>query len=254
MSIKMLEEAQKIWDKIKMEGIVENLNFEIELQRKLLSFFHVGPYYYYIFDVMNGRFKYISPQMKEVLGYSPEEMTLEYFFSRIHPEDQPVLLNYEKEIVHFFQKLPADKITKYKFSYDYRIQNSENNYVRLLQQVITIQFDNPKKVLLTLGVHTDISHIKKDNTTSLSFIGLEGEPSYIDVDITEVYKAQKSLLTQREKEVVYLLINGDQTATIAQKLFISTHTVNSHRKNILRKTDSKSTTELATKVIKEGLL
>ncbi|MCF6128649.1 LuxR C-terminal-related transcriptional regulator [Flavobacterium sp. AS60] len=254
MPLQMMEEAQKIWDNIKMEGSVESLNFEIELQRKLLNFFHVGNYYYYIFDVMNGCFKYISPQMKEVLGYCSEDMTIEYFFSRIHPDDQPILLNYEKEVVDFFQKLTADKITKYKFSYDYRIQNSENKYVRLLQQVITIQFDNPKKILLTLGVHTDISHIKKDNTTSLSFIGLDGEPSFIDVDVAKIYKGQKSLLTSREKEIINMLIKGDQTIDIAQKLFISPHTVNTHRKNILRKTEAKSTTELAAIVIQKGLL
>ncbi len=61
MPLQMIDEAHKIWDKIRLEGSVENLNYEIELQKKLLSFFHVGNFYYYIFDLANGSFKFISP-------------------------------------------------------------------------------------------------------------------------------------------------------------------------------------------------
>lgn len=234
MGLKMLKEAEKIWKDIKMDGSVQRLDFEVELLHKLLSFFHVGDYYYYLFDVKGACFRHISRDIEKVLGYDPDEMTIEYFFSRIHPDDQPALLNYEKEIVNFFQKLPADKIAKYKFSYDYRIQNSQGNYVRLLQQVMTFQFDDPKDILLTLGIHTDISHIKKENTTSLSFIGLDGEPSYIDVETAKVYKPSKNILTPREKEIVRMIIAGEKTSAIAEKLFLSVHTVNTHRKNILK--------------------
>lgn len=254
MPIQMKEEAQRIWNTIKMDGVVKNLNFEVELQRKLLDFFHVGGYYYYIFDVLNGSFTYVSPKIKDVLGYDENEMTVEFFFSKIHPDDQSILLNFEKEVVHFFQNLPGDKIAKYKFSYDYRVKNSNDQYVRILQQVITLQFEDSKNILLTLGVHTDISHIKKENTSSLSFIGLDGEPSFIDVSVNQVLNAQKDLLTASEKKVLNLLISGYQTKEIAQLLFISTHTVTTHRKNILRKTDTKSTTELLTKIIREGMI
>jgi DNA-binding CsgD family transcriptional regulator len=254
MGLEMMKEARNIWKDIKKEGSVKSLQFEIELQRKLLNFFHVGPFYYYIFDLNNACFRYIRPEMKDVLGYAPEEMTLEYFFSKIHPEDQPVLLNYERESVIFFKSLPPDKIGKYKFSYDYRIMNSEGKYIRLLQQVMTFQFDNPDEIFLTLGVHTDISHIKKDNSTSLSFIGLDGEPSYIDINTETIYKPQKNLLTPREKQIVTMMIAGEKTASIAEKLFISIHTVSTHRKNILSKTQSKSAAELISKIIHEGLL
>jgi DNA-binding CsgD family transcriptional regulator len=254
MKLKMLEEAHKIWSQIRMDGSVINLNFELDLQRKLLSFLHVGNFYYYIFDVMTGSFNYISPQIVQVLGYSPEEITTEFFFSRIHPDDQPVFLNYEKEVVRFFQKLPVEKICKYKFSYDYRVQNSNNTYIRILQQVITIEYDSDAKVLVTLGVHTDISHIKKDNSSSLSFIGLDNEPSYFDVKVNDVYKTAKSILTSREKQIVHLIIGGYNTAFIAQKLSISPHTVKTHRTNITIKTKTKSVAELAYLVIKEGWL
>lgn len=254
MALRMLEEANKIWETINMEGSVENLNYEMELQRKLINLFHVGNFYYYIFDVMNGCFKYINPNIQKVLGYTAHDMTVEYFFSRIHPEDQPLMLNYENTTVEFFKQLPGDKIDKYKFSYDYRIRNVEDKYVRLLQQVITIQYSKTDNILLTLGIHTDISHIKKDGPSYLSFIGLEGEPSYIDVQVDRIYKPSKNILTNREKQVVNLIISGANTQQIASVLFISAHTVSTHRKNILAKIGVKSVGELTRKVIQEGLL
>jgi len=49
-----------------------------------------------------------------------------------------------------------------------------------------------------------------------------------------------SLLTKREKEIVGLLASGNNSAEIANKLFVSVHTVYTHRKSINRKLDIKN--------------
>jgi DNA-binding NarL/FixJ family response regulator len=50
----------------------------------------------------------------------------------------------------------------------------------------------------------------------------------------------KDLLTRREKEIIQLIAKEKTNVEIAQMLFISEHTVESHRKNIFRKTKAKS--------------
>lgn len=52
-------------------------------------------------------------------------------------------------------------------------------------------------------------------------------------------------LSEREREVLILVAQGLSSKEIADKLNISIHTVNSHRKNITRKTDIKSVAGLA---------
>lgn len=47
-------------------------------------------------------------------------------------------------------------------------------------------------------------------------------------------------LTGREKEILDLICQEYSTSGIAEKLFISTHTVESHRKNLMAKTGSKN--------------
>ncbi len=52
--------------------------------------------------------------------------------------------------------------------------------------------------------------------------------------------SSKNLLTRREKEIIKLIINEEGNKQIADILFISEHTVEAHRKNIFRKTNSKN--------------
>jgi DNA-binding NarL/FixJ family response regulator len=64
----------------------------------------------------------------------------------------------------------------------------------------------------------------------------------------------KMKLTEREIEILRLLANGNSSADIAKVLHLSTHTVNTHRKNILRKLDMSSTVELVRFVHDNNLL
>ena len=51
-------------------------------------------------------------------------------------------------------------------------------------------------------------------------------------------------LTPREKEVLELICNGSNTKEISEKLYISSHTAETHRRKLLQKMDVKNTAEL----------
>ncbi|HCS21910.1 MAG TPA: DNA-binding response regulator [Bacteroidetes bacterium] len=60
------------------------------------------------------------------------------------------------------------------------------------------------------------------------------------------------VLTRREKEILELIYKGMPTAEIAEKLFISPYTVETHRRNLLSKTDTRNATQLINKAIEKG--
>lgn len=64
----------------------------------------------------------------------------------------------------------------------------------------------------------------------------------------------KVRLSQRESEVLQLIIQEHTSKEIAEKLFISKQTIDSHRISIMKKTSSKSVVGLIKFAIKEGLL
>lgn len=61
-------------------------------------------------------------------------------------------------------------------------------------------------------------------------------------------------LTGREKDVLELIAEGFSNKQIANKLILSVHTIDSHRKNLLMKFNSKNTAELVKKTMDRGLI
>lgn len=246
------QNAKQVWSNVALDIPLSATSRDLESYKRLLSFAHIGKYYFYLFDLISAEFKHVSDDITQVLGYDSKQITAEFFVSKIHPDDIHTFLNFEVAVVQFFKNLPPDKLTKYKVMYDYRVEDINGKYVRILHQVMVYQVDF-QKTLVSLGLHTDISHIKKDNKQSLSFIGMDGEPSYYDYTVAQVYKP-RSIFTKREQEILAYLLQGESIDSIGNKLSLSSSTVNTHRRNILDKTYCKNNIELAVKVISEGLL
>lgn len=61
-------------------------------------------------------------------------------------------------------------------------------------------------------------------------------------------------ISPRELEVLHLVAYEHNTKEIAKELYISEHTVLSHRKNLLNKMDAKNTAGLIRKGFELGLL
>lgn len=66
--------------------------------------------------------------------------------------------------------------------------------------------------------------------------------------------ARNSELTNRELEVLKFLASGLNSKEISEQLYISTNTVEYHRKQLLRKTDSRNVAHLIGNAYKRGYL
>ena len=65
---------------------------------------------------------------------------------------------------------------------------------------------------------------------------------------------EPTVLTTRETEILKLIAHGRSTQTIADDLYLSPHTVQTHRKSIIKKLNIKSPTEFVIYAIDLGLL
>lgn len=65
---------------------------------------------------------------------------------------------------------------------------------------------------------------------------------------------KRLLLSKREKEILNLISKGYTSQHIADELFISRYTVETHRKNILRKLNFNTSTELVKFAVLQGLV
>lgn len=69
-----------------------------------------------------------------------------------------------------------------------------------------------------------------------------------------ISKQENIHLTQREKEILELIVQEYSSLEIANKLFISKRTVDTHRVNIMEKTNSKTLVGLIKYAIQNGIL
>lgn len=247
------DHIKQTWREVARYNRNDDFSFELEVHKKLLNAFHVGDYYFYVFNCATAELEYVSDRVVAILGMdSPDQLSAEYLVNNMHPDDRPYFFEFESRVVDFLKTLGPERILKYKMAYDYRVRSTKGDYVRVLQQSVTIQTDDLGSVIRTLGVHTNISHLKKDGPPSLSFIGLEGEPSFHDVG-RGLLAGQSGIaaLTKREAEILQLLIKGNTSKQIAALLSISKLTADRHRKNMLQKMNCRSTTELAIKMMQQ---
>lgn len=71
-------------------------------------------------------------------------------------------------------------------------------------------------------------------------------------DLKQKYFRQ--LFTKREIEVLKCIVSGLDCKDIAARLFISEHTVSSHRKNMLHKVNVKNAAELVNFAVSNGII
>ncbi len=71
------------------------------------------------------------------------------------------------------------------------------------------------------------------------------------------YSAQSSaslVISEREMEVLALIAEGYTNGEIAERFFLSPHTVVTHRKTLLRKLDAKNSAELIKNAMEKGMI
>lgn len=80
---------------------------------------------------------------------------------------------------------------------------------------------------------------------------------YLSEEASQIMKKDNTpavVLTRREQEVLELIAEGLTNGEMAQRLFVSTTTIDTHRKNLLTKLDAKNTATLVRKAVQQELI
>lgn len=246
-----IKKLVEIWKEIpKVESSLNKFDHQDKI-KNYIDIFHIGEYFYLIFNTNSAKAEFVSDEIQKVLEIQPSEFNLELFFENMHPEDFEYYQHYEKSAVDFFSKLPAESFFNYKFSYDFRIKTGSGKIKRILQQIIPIQYF-PEGGAKTLGIFTDITHLGITGIPKLSFIGMNGAPSFFNYHLTTDFHRIDRIFTKRENEILDQVIKGKKSEQIAKELNLSVYTIQTHRKNILRKSGCETLNELISTSIREG--
>ncbi|SHI28848.1 PAS fold-containing protein [Algibacter luteus] len=194
----------------------------------------------YILNWQKSRLEY-SRGIRQMLGYSKDEFTMEMALTLIHPDDIDVINRILKGVVNFAIRNNVSAQKQY-LNVTFRLLKKDGTYLRVMRQSLPFQTGEDGILLTHLSVLTDISFIK----TSTNFVEWELYAGNIDVSLFKksIYHEFANFFTDREKEIISLIDKGFTNSNIASTLFISIHTVVAHRKNILKKSNCHNKKEL----------
>lgn len=230
---------------------------EFRFDEMMGDFFCPAAYYYCIVDFRSKKCEWVSQHVEHIFGIQPVNFSLEALVERYCPEDIDFVNQCEQMVADFLiNKIRPDQMLRYKINYCVRIKTKFHGIKLFLHQALVLSIgknDEPSKILY---IHSDISHLGVHNNYKISFIGLHGNPSFFEMGVLKANEqdvlGRHPVFTQREQEVMGLLVQGYTAPEIADLLFISTETVKSHRKNMLAKARLRNTTELVAFCIKQG--
>ena len=155
----------------------------------------------------------------------------------------------------------------FKYSVDKKVTNDDNlivsvcflykkadgDYTLLLQRMLIVETDENSIPQLVLSFVQDVSHLKRKDTCD-ALIRLRNEYLFFRLNQENDLLEEIPPISKQEIKVLKLLKKGMNTNEIAKELFSSINTINTHRRNLIIKTNCVDTTAVITYVMLVGLL
>lgn len=208
-----------------------------------------GTYSYAIMDFSSAEFLYAADDIDRIWGYQDEillEQGMHFLMNVFPPEHLEPHLKLSTAGWTFGNSLPPDKLLYSTANFDNINRKKSGKLFRILTRQITVRLDADGKIWLTLAIFTDISHIKKpdinDKPRLSYYVPATGD--FLIYNPSTESMVNLDILTDRERQVLRLYSGGKTAKEIACELYLSDHTVQTHRSNMLKKTGCKNLAEL----------
>ena len=219
--------------------------------KKIMELDAFLPYSSTFFCITNTQklsFEFISKNMYSCVGIKESMLKfngMRFFWSRIHPDDIDKWLEALNELMLFTMNEIPDKDKKnMTYTWNYRFKNAKDEYVNIIQNTTPLEFDKDSKPIIGMAHYTVLSpKLKMDVCASAKFLNAnnEYETKYFN---NFSQKLLSNNISNRERDIIRLLVLNQSSKEIGEKLFISPNTVDTHRRNILKKLNISSTGEL----------
>ncbi|TFH38637.1 MAG: response regulator transcription factor [Bacteroidia bacterium] len=148
-------------------------------------------------------------------------------------------------------KIFENKKGRALLSYTLRFCDLFENFVNFLGQDYLFFAGTTNQAVYAIRVVTNIDRIKMKNNSFHQYVGKDLSLfRFPDEQLLEI----ASIFSKREFEIIKLIESGLSSKEIAEKLFLSVHTVSTHRTNILYKSSKAHISDLIYELKEQGLL
>lgn len=225
------------------------------IERIIGEMFAIGEFYYYVLNLTNSTISNHHPNLLKLHGLKEYPENLKDIIDLTHPDDLPFVIKAEEEVVRKIIEAGRESQLYLKSSYCFRMKTAKGDYELFHHQAILTMEDEDRNLIQSVNIHTNIHHITKENPHTVLITGIGPRDDFHQIKIEDPSKPVSGIsLTRRENEILALMAKGYSGPEISKMLIISEHTVRTHRKNILAKTNSRNSKELLRKAFECGLI
>jgi len=219
----------------------KGINPDDQLILQLDQMMNKNNQFFYIADAIQMKILYTSKRSEEMIGIEPGDLSFYHFMEATHPNDIQRLNIGRAKILKKAQDIFIEEKGSVLMTTNFKIRNAGGDFTNFLTQNYLFYSSIPYKTVFFLKVHTNIDWCKKIKHGYHYYIG--NDLSYFRYPDQEMLQIG-NVFTRREFEIIRLIEEGLSSEQIAEKLFLSVYTVNTHRRNILKKTEKAHISEL----------
>lgn len=210
-----------------------------------------------LWNAFSNRFVFVSDKWEILGGHTPEQYTgengMSFWLSNIHPDHLDASLLTNEKGVHFFNTHPEIPVSDVLISVSQCLKKKNGQCFEMLQQSTIVETDGKGQPLLVLSYISDISHLKKPHCSDM-VIAWPGFAEIYSFDFeTKTLGAAKSI-SGKEMDILKLLSRGLDSKKIADTLHLSPNTVDTHRRNLIKKTNCIDTTAVVSYARRTGII
>ncbi len=208
-----------------------------------------------VFDLHKREHVFVSSKFETVLGYDIDEANevgTEYFNRLVHTDDLPALTEAGVYFLEMALKMPTREVRNYKLLNEYRMKKAGGEWLRVVEQHVCLEFDKHGNVWLSLSMLDISPNQDLESPAQSRLLNFKTGQLYKFPPLSA--KKEDTPLTRREKQILDLLATGLISKQIADKLYISTNTVNTHRQRIIEKLNVANTAEAVNYSSRIGLI
>jgi hypothetical protein len=207
--------------------------------------------FFFIGDLLHMKILYCSKRSAQMIGIDQAKVTPYDIKIFTHPDDAFRLGQGTAKVFNLEKDLFINEKGNFLISTNLRLKKPEGGYSNTLFQCYLFYSSIPYKTVFTLQIHTRIDWCKKINCHFHYYVG--NDMTYFRYPDEELLMIGH-VFSNREFEIIRLIEKGLSSEQIAEKLFLSPHTVNTHRRNMLHKSGKTTMSGLIYDLMERGLL
>jgi DNA-binding CsgD family transcriptional regulator len=241
-----------VWQDVNQKVSDDSINAKyVEMSKVLGQFAEINQQFISIFNTKTQKVLFLSNNYLDVMGYTCSEEDYKKYSTVYWMRDMPLnqswffmqmSLFFINTVQPLLKKAGEHKALKW-YMHNFKLTPPKSTLHNISLTCSGLEILTSGNMIVMMLIIKDVKSMVKENTSWWAEFDINNGTKYFYHEKDKKF-IKGSILSDREKEILNLIKSGLDTKEIAEKLFLSPHTVEKHRKNMLEYTGAKDISSL----------